>query len=144
MIGDLLRRIPLAVLFGIFLYMGVTSLNGIQFYERLHLLLMPPKHHPDVPYVKKVSSGPGESPSPAVGRGFPQGNPTRLHRACGQAAKGGTYPWCSAGAPGGVSGRSLPFGEPRGCSLALLAWPRTPGEDLSQGGPLGTRQRGLS
>lgn len=47
-IGDLLRQIPLAVLFGIFLYMGVTSLNGIQFYERLHLLLMPPKHHPDV------------------------------------------------------------------------------------------------
>ncbi|XP_011913118.1 PREDICTED: anion exchange protein 2 isoform X4 [Cercocebus atys] len=53
-IGDLLRQIPLAVLFGIFLYMGVTSLNGIQFYERLHLLLMPPKHHPDVTYVKKV------------------------------------------------------------------------------------------
>ncbi|KAI1242483.1 hypothetical protein IHE44_0000008 [Lamprotornis superbus] len=53
-IGDLLRQIPLAVLFGIFLYMGVTSLNGIQFYERLQLLLMPPKHHPDVSYVKKV------------------------------------------------------------------------------------------
>ncbi|XP_055990784.1 anion exchange protein 2 isoform X2 [Sorex fumeus] len=53
-IGDLLRQIPLAVLFGIFLYMGVTSLNGIQFYERLHLLLMPAKHHPDVTYVKKV------------------------------------------------------------------------------------------
>ncbi|XP_053465632.1 anion exchange protein 2 isoform X1 [Nycticebus coucang] len=53
-IGDLLRQIPLAVLFGIFLYMGVTSLNGIQLYERLHLLLMPPKHHPDVTYVKKV------------------------------------------------------------------------------------------
>ncbi|NWJ00764.1 B3A2 protein, partial [Crypturellus undulatus] len=55
-IGDLLRQIPLAVLFGIFLYMGVTSLNGIQFYERLQLLLMPPKHHPDVPYVKKVGA----------------------------------------------------------------------------------------
>ncbi|KAM6282655.1 LOW QUALITY PROTEIN: anion exchange protein 2 [Porphyrio hochstetteri] len=53
-IGALLQRIPLAVLFGIFLYMGVTSLNGIQFYERLQLLLVPPKHHPDVPYVKKV------------------------------------------------------------------------------------------
>uniref|UniRef100_A0A8B9ST61 Anion exchange protein n=1 Tax=Anas platyrhynchos TaxID=8839 RepID=A0A8B9ST61_ANAPL len=53
-IGKLLQAIPLAVLFGIFLYMGVTSLNGIQFYERLQLLLMPPKHHPDVPYVKKV------------------------------------------------------------------------------------------
>ncbi|NXL68364.1 B3A2 protein, partial [Chordeiles acutipennis] len=58
-IGDLLRQIPLAVLFGIFLYMGVTSLNGIQFYERLQLLLMPPKHHPDVTYVKKVWGGPG-------------------------------------------------------------------------------------
>ncbi|XP_064301364.1 anion exchange protein 2 isoform X2 [Phalacrocorax carbo] len=53
-IGKLLQQIPLAVLFGIFLYMGVTSLNGIQFYERLQLLLMPPKHHPDVTYVKKV------------------------------------------------------------------------------------------
>ncbi|KAM6422124.1 LOW QUALITY PROTEIN: anion exchange protein 2 [Rhynochetos jubatus] len=53
-IGDLLRQIPLAVLFGIFLYMGVTSLSGIQFYERLQLLLVPPKHHPDVTYVKKV------------------------------------------------------------------------------------------
>ncbi|NWU41214.1 B3A2 protein, partial [Hylia prasina] len=58
-IGDLLRQIPLAVLFGIFLYMGVTSLNGIQFYERLQLLLMPPKHHPDVTYVKKVGGGLG-------------------------------------------------------------------------------------
>ncbi|XP_073407817.1 anion exchange protein 2 isoform X2 [Dendrobates tinctorius] len=55
-IGDLLRKIPLAVLFGIFLYMGVTSLNGIQFYERLQLLLKPPKHHPDVIYAKKVRS----------------------------------------------------------------------------------------
>ncbi|XP_060638777.2 anion exchange protein 2 isoform X1 [Anolis sagrei] len=53
-ISDLLRKIPLAVLFGIFLYMGITSLNGIQFYERLKLLLMPPKHHPDDCYVKKV------------------------------------------------------------------------------------------
>uniref|UniRef100_A0A803JNR2 Anion exchange protein n=1 Tax=Xenopus tropicalis TaxID=8364 RepID=A0A803JNR2_XENTR len=53
-IGDVLRQIPLAVLFGIFLYMGVTSLNGIQFYERFQLLLKPPKHHPDVMYVKKV------------------------------------------------------------------------------------------
>lgn len=53
-ISDVLRQIPLAVLFGIFLYMGVTSLNGIQFYERIQMLLKPPKHHPDVIYVKKV------------------------------------------------------------------------------------------
>uniref|UniRef100_A0A8C7UEX2 Anion exchange protein n=1 Tax=Oncorhynchus mykiss TaxID=8022 RepID=A0A8C7UEX2_ONCMY len=55
-IGDLLRQIPIAVLFGIFLYMGVMSLNGIQFTERLMLLLMPPKYHPDHTYVRKVKT----------------------------------------------------------------------------------------
>uniref|UniRef100_A0A671P5U7 Anion exchange protein n=1 Tax=Sinocyclocheilus anshuiensis TaxID=1608454 RepID=A0A671P5U7_9TELE len=53
-IGDLLRQIPIAVLFGIFLYMGVMSLNGIQLTERILLLLMPPKYHPDHTYVRKV------------------------------------------------------------------------------------------
>ncbi|XP_026148293.1 anion exchange protein 2b isoform X1 [Mastacembelus armatus] len=53
-IGELLRMIPLAVLFGIFLYMGVMSLNGIQLTERMMLLLMPPKYHPDHTYVRKV------------------------------------------------------------------------------------------
>ncbi|XP_048866358.1 anion exchange protein 2a isoform X2 [Brienomyrus brachyistius] len=53
-IGDLLRQIPIAVLFGIFLYMGVMSLNGIQLTERMMLLLMPPKYHPDHSYVRKV------------------------------------------------------------------------------------------
>ena len=53
-IGDLLRQIPIAVLFGIFLYMGVMSLNGIQLTERMLLLLMPPKYHPDQTYVRKV------------------------------------------------------------------------------------------
>ncbi|XP_072307160.1 anion exchange protein 2b isoform X1 [Eucyclogobius newberryi] len=53
-IGQLLRQIPVAVLFGIFLYMGVMSLNGIQLTERMMLLLMPPKYHPDHTYVRKV------------------------------------------------------------------------------------------
>uniref|UniRef100_A0A1A7XY39 Anion exchange protein n=2 Tax=Iconisemion striatum TaxID=60296 RepID=A0A1A7XY39_9TELE len=53
-IGEVLRKIPLAVLFGIFLYMGVMSLNGIQLTERLILLLMPPKYHPEHNYVHKV------------------------------------------------------------------------------------------
>lgn len=57
-IGELLRQIPLAVLFGIFLYMGVMSLNGIQLTERMMLLLMPPKYHPDHTYVRKVRSTP--------------------------------------------------------------------------------------
>lgn len=55
--GAVLRRIPLAVLFGIFLYMGVTSLSGIQLSQRLLLILMPAKHHPEQPYVTKVGPG---------------------------------------------------------------------------------------
>lgn len=51
----ILKYIPLAVLFGIFLYMGVTSLFGIQLFDRILLLLMPPKYHPDEPYVTRVS-----------------------------------------------------------------------------------------
>ncbi|XP_062994155.1 band 3 anion transport protein isoform X1 [Elgaria multicarinata webbii] len=52
----ILKLIPLAVLFGIFLYMGVTSLNGIQLYDRILLMLKPPKYHPDEPYVRKVKT----------------------------------------------------------------------------------------
>ncbi|KAL2085242.1 hypothetical protein ACEWY4_018562 [Coilia grayii] len=55
-IGKLLQQIPIAVLFGIFLYMGVMSLNGIQLTERILLLLMPPKYHPDHIYVRKVKT----------------------------------------------------------------------------------------
>lgn len=51
----ILKYIPLAVLFGIFLYMGVTSLFGIQLFDRILLLLMPPKYHPSEPYVTRVS-----------------------------------------------------------------------------------------
>ncbi|XP_028992352.1 anion exchange protein 3 isoform X2 [Betta splendens] len=53
---DVLRLIPLAVLFGIFLYMGVTSLTGIQLYERITLMVTPAKHHPDHVYVTKVKT----------------------------------------------------------------------------------------
>ncbi|KAK3569038.1 hypothetical protein QTP86_021551 [Hemibagrus guttatus] len=53
---DVLRHIPLAVLFGIFLYMGITSLTGIQLYERITLMVTPAKHHPDHNYVTKVKT----------------------------------------------------------------------------------------
>ncbi|XP_035860262.1 anion exchange protein 3 isoform X2 [Sander lucioperca] len=53
---NVLRLIPLAVLFGIFLYMGVTSLTGIQLYERITLMVTPAKHHPDHIYVTKVKT----------------------------------------------------------------------------------------
>ncbi|XP_033913454.2 band 3 anion transport protein-like isoform X2 [Acipenser ruthenus] len=52
----ILKLIPLAVLFGIFLYMGVTSLNGIQLFDRMLLLLVPPKYHPDEAYIHRVKT----------------------------------------------------------------------------------------
>ncbi|XP_042643391.1 band 3 anion transport protein isoform X2 [Tyto alba] len=52
----ILKYVPLAVLFGIFLYMGVTSLFGIQLFDRILLLLMPPKYHPKEPYVTRVKT----------------------------------------------------------------------------------------
>ncbi|XP_056900280.1 solute carrier family 4 member 1b (Diego blood group) isoform X1 [Takifugu flavidus] len=53
----ILKMIPISALFGIFLYMGVTSLNGIQLWDRILLLLIPKKYHPDEPYVNRVSTG---------------------------------------------------------------------------------------
>lgn len=50
-----LRLVPMAVLFGVFLYMGISALGGIQLWERAVLLLKPVKHHPQVPYVRRVS-----------------------------------------------------------------------------------------
>ncbi|XP_077358443.1 solute carrier family 4 member 1b (Diego blood group) isoform X2 [Festucalex cinctus] len=52
----ILKLIPMAALFGIFLYMGVTSLNGIQLWDRMLLLLIPKKYHPNEPYATKVST----------------------------------------------------------------------------------------
>ncbi|XP_073713562.1 solute carrier family 4 member 1a (Diego blood group) [Misgurnus anguillicaudatus] len=49
-----LKMIPLTALFGIFLYMGITSLSGIQLWDRVLLLFMPKKHHPRVPFVTHV------------------------------------------------------------------------------------------
>ncbi|KAL4717523.1 hypothetical protein ACJJTC_000672 [Scirpophaga incertulas] len=49
-----LRLVPMAVLFGVFLYMGISSFGTIQFFERCILFFKPVKHHPDVPYVRKI------------------------------------------------------------------------------------------
>lgn len=77
--APILRLIPMAVLFGVFLYMGVASMLGVQFFERcvnlsinsstmyilnnrlrmcnnyrLRLFLMPVKYHPSEPFVRRV------------------------------------------------------------------------------------------
>jgi len=55
--GPVLKLVPKAVLYGVFLYMGVTSLPGVQLYERLCLwLIWDPKKYPQYHYIKKASS----------------------------------------------------------------------------------------
>ncbi|CAH1099641.1 unnamed protein product, partial [Psylliodes chrysocephalus] len=54
--APLLRLVPMAVVLGIFLYMGVASIDGIQFFDRTKLLFMPVKHHPQASYVRKVKT----------------------------------------------------------------------------------------
>jgi len=56
LMAPILKLVPFAVLFGVFLYMGVTGMNGVQFFDRLQLIFMPVKHHPQVSYVKKVKT----------------------------------------------------------------------------------------
>ncbi|XP_072623050.1 electrogenic sodium bicarbonate cotransporter 4 isoform X3 [Vulpes vulpes] len=53
-LAPILKYIPLPVLYGVFLYMGVASLNGIQFWERCKLFLMPAKHQPDHAFLRHV------------------------------------------------------------------------------------------
>ncbi|KAL6096430.1 slc4a5 [Pungitius sinensis] len=53
-LAPVLQYIPMPVLYGVFLYMGVASLSGIQFWERMKLYLMPPKHQPDFSFLRHV------------------------------------------------------------------------------------------
>uniref|UniRef100_A0A8C4HCD3 Anion exchange protein n=1 Tax=Dicentrarchus labrax TaxID=13489 RepID=A0A8C4HCD3_DICLA len=51
---SVLKFIPMPVLYGVFLYMGASSLKGIQFFDRLTLFGMPAKHQPDFIYLRHV------------------------------------------------------------------------------------------
>ncbi|XP_031431809.1 sodium bicarbonate cotransporter 3 isoform X2 [Clupea harengus] len=51
---SVLKFIPMPVLYGVFLYMGVSSLKGIQLFDRIKLFSMPAKHQPDLIYLRYV------------------------------------------------------------------------------------------
>uniref|UniRef100_A0A3Q3N2V6 Anion exchange protein n=1 Tax=Mastacembelus armatus TaxID=205130 RepID=A0A3Q3N2V6_9TELE len=51
---SILKYIPMPVLYGVFLYMGVSSLKGIQLFDRIKLFGMPAKHQPDLIYLRYV------------------------------------------------------------------------------------------
>ncbi|NXY18763.1 S4A4 protein, partial [Atrichornis clamosus] len=52
--APVLKHIPMPVLYGVFLHMGVAALNSIQLMDRVRLLLMPAKHQPDLVYLRHV------------------------------------------------------------------------------------------
>ncbi|PSN36093.1 Sodium-driven chloride bicarbonate exchanger [Blattella germanica] len=49
-----LGHIPMPVLFGVFLYMGVASLKGLQFFDRILIMFMPVKYQPDYMFLRQV------------------------------------------------------------------------------------------
>ncbi|CAI5437465.1 unnamed protein product [Caenorhabditis angaria] len=51
---NVLGRIPMPVLYGVFLYMGISALGGIQLFDRTLLLFMPMKYQPDTIYIRHV------------------------------------------------------------------------------------------
>ncbi|KAL0894510.1 hypothetical protein ABMA27_013092 [Loxostege sticticalis] len=50
----ILSHIPMPVLFGVFLYMGVASLKGLQFFDRILIMFMPQKYQPDHMFLRQV------------------------------------------------------------------------------------------
>ncbi|XP_062705775.1 electroneutral sodium bicarbonate exchanger 1 isoform X21 [Aedes albopictus] len=54
LLTPLLSHIPMPVLYGVFLYMGAASLKGLQFFDRLMIMLMPIKYQPDYMFLRQV------------------------------------------------------------------------------------------
>ncbi|XP_056012278.1 sodium bicarbonate cotransporter 3-like isoform X2 [Ostrea edulis] len=50
----ILKVIPMPVLYGVFMYMGVAALKGMQFVDRIALIAMPKKYQPDHMYLRHV------------------------------------------------------------------------------------------
>jgi len=49
-----LKVIPMPVLYGLFLYMGIVSMSGNQFFERMSLWIMDSRLYPTTHYIQKV------------------------------------------------------------------------------------------
>ncbi len=54
---DVLAMVPMAVLYGLFLYMGVASMKGNQLFERLQLWITDPSKYPTTHYLRAVPKG---------------------------------------------------------------------------------------
>ena len=52
--GRFIHLLPVAILFGVFLYLALINLFDIQFIERLMLVVMPQKYFPNKSFCQKV------------------------------------------------------------------------------------------
>jgi hypothetical protein len=52
----IIRKIPVAALFEIFLYFGIVSISGTQLFSRIKMTFIPTKYHPNVGYLRRVCS----------------------------------------------------------------------------------------
>ncbi|CAF2519471.1 unnamed protein product [Rotaria sp. Silwood2] len=52
--APIIRKIPVAALFGIFLYFGIVSISGTQLFSRLKMMFIPTKYHPNVGYLRRI------------------------------------------------------------------------------------------
>lgn len=52
-----LAYIPMPVLYAIFMYMGVTPMGELEFFQRILLFLMPKKYQPDLVFLRHVRLG---------------------------------------------------------------------------------------
>ncbi|CAF2809048.1 unnamed protein product [Rotaria sp. Silwood2] len=50
----ILGYIPMPVLYGVFMFMGVSALRTMQIFDRVLLFFMPQKYQPDYPYLRHV------------------------------------------------------------------------------------------
>jgi hypothetical protein len=50
----MIKLVPMAILYGLFLYMGIVSMKGNQFFERLSLWFMDPELYPEKHYTHKI------------------------------------------------------------------------------------------
>ncbi|PVD31101.1 hypothetical protein C0Q70_10379 [Pomacea canaliculata] len=53
-ITNILKVIPMPVLYGVFFYMGWSALGGMQLIDRILLIFMPIKYQPDYKYLRHV------------------------------------------------------------------------------------------
>ncbi|CAD5120156.1 DgyrCDS8731 [Dimorphilus gyrociliatus] len=54
LITPILKYVPMPVLFGVFLYMGISSLKGVQLMQRIFLYIIPKKYQPDYTFLRHV------------------------------------------------------------------------------------------